>query len=196
MKSLVTFTLLALLAFANAQYFSAGWSPGQKKTEPKQPVATKPVPIPSEPAKATTNPLSLLNLFDTNMILKSGPSVALFNLFGINITQRMEAASLAKIWDERVPLITDDNYEDLIVNEALTEQEETDRVWIIVMYASSHIHSAKKKLITFLQFCNLPKIGWNFKISRQCIRLCIQRIPDYRRYTTREMGPHGLPKCH
>ena len=138
MKSLATFTLLALLASANAQYFSAGWSPGQKQPDPQQPVASKPV---SEPAKPTSL-RSLLNFFDTSKILKSGPSVALFNCFGINITERMEAASTAKIWDDRVPLITDDNYDDLIVNEALTEQEEIDRVWIIVMYVFSHIHFA------------------------------------------------------
>ena len=138
MKSLATFTLLALLASANAQYFSAGWSPGQKQPDPQQPVASKPV---SEPAKPTSL-RSLLNFFDTSKILKSGPSVALFNRFGINITERMEAASTAKIWDDRVPLITDDNFDDLIVNEALTEQEEIDRVWIIVMYVFSHIHFA------------------------------------------------------
>ena len=140
MKSLATFSLLALLASANAQYFSAGWSPGQKEPELHQPVASKPVA--AEPVKATTTSLGLLDLFDTNKILTSGPSVALFNRFGINITERMEIASLAKIWDERVPLITDDNYDTLIVNEALTEQEEIDRVWIIVMYASSCIHFA------------------------------------------------------
>ena len=140
MKSLLSFTLLAFLASANAQYFSAGWSPGQKQPEPQERVASKPpVPVAAEPAKATPmTPLSLLNLFDTSKILKSGPSVALFNRFGVNITERMETASLSKIWDERVPLITDDNYDDLIVNEALTEQEEIDRVWIIAMYVSSH----------------------------------------------------------
>ena len=141
MKSLATFSLLALLASSNAQYFSAGWSPDQKQPETQQPVAGEPTPI-AEPVKATTTPLNLLNLFDTTKILTSGPSVALFNRFGINITERMEIASLAKIWDERVPLITDDNYDDLVVNEALTEQEEIDRVWIIVMYVSPHIHFA------------------------------------------------------
>jgi hypothetical protein len=137
MKSLATFSLLALLASSNAQYFSAGWSPGQKQPEPQ---SLKPVPIAAEPVKATT-PFSLLSLFDTNKILTSGPSVALFDRFGINITERIEA-SLAQIWDERIPLITDDNYDDLIVNESLTELEEIDRVWIIVMYVSHHIHFA------------------------------------------------------
>ena len=36
-------------------------------------------------------------------------------------------------WDERIPFITDENFEELIVNEPLTEQEEKDRLWFIVM---------------------------------------------------------------
>ena len=132
----LSLALLALVASSNAQYFSAGWSPGQKQPEPQSPEhpvdsTSTPVPI-AEPAKTT--PLSLLNLFDTTKLLTSGPSVALFNRFGINITERIEASSLAHMWDERVPLITDDNYEDLVVNEVMTEQEEADRVWVIVMY--------------------------------------------------------------
>jgi len=136
--SLATFNLLALVASSNAQYFSAGWSPGQKQPEPQspvQPVDNLPTPTPiAEPVKPTS-PLSLLDLFDTNKLLTSGPSVALFNRFGINITEKVEASS--NIWDERIPLITDDNYEDLIVNEILTEQEEADRVWIIVISVTS-----------------------------------------------------------
>jgi hypothetical protein len=134
----LSLALLALVASSNAQYFSAGWSPGQKQPEPQSPEhpfdsTNTPVPI-AEPVKTT--PLSLLNLFDTTKLLTSGPSVSLFNRFGINITERIEASSLVHMWDERVPLITDDNYEDLVVNEVMTEQEEADRVWIIVMYVS------------------------------------------------------------
>jgi len=137
--SLATFSFLALVASSSAQYFSAGWSPGQKQPEPQspqEPVASdsKPSPI-AEPVKAT--PLRLSQLLDTNRLLTSGPSVAFFNTFGVNITQRVEASLLQKIWDERVPLITDDNYNDLIINETLTEQEEKDRVWLIVMYVLS-----------------------------------------------------------
>lgn len=135
--SLAAFSLLALVASTSAQYFSAGWTPGQKQPEPHSPetVDTKPEPPIAKPAKVSA-PFSLLNLFDTEKLLTSGPSVALFNRFGINITERLEASLLAKIWDERVTLLTDDNYNDVVVNEVLTEQEEEDRVWIIVMYVS------------------------------------------------------------
>ncbi|KAF8806259.1 hypothetical protein BYT27DRAFT_7168667 [Phlegmacium glaucopus] len=140
--SLATVTFLALVASSSAQYFSAGWTPGQKQPEHQPPQesqviasVTKPSPIPEPPVKAT--PFSLSNLLDINRVLTTGPSVALFNRFGINITERVEASRLENIWDIRVPLITDDNYNDLIVNETLTEQEEKDRVWIIVISVTS-----------------------------------------------------------
>ena len=65
----------------------------------------------------------------------SPPAVALFGRLGVNITERMQGAleGGSQQWDQRIPLITDDNYNDLIVNESLTEQEEKDRTWLIVM---------------------------------------------------------------
>jgi len=73
-------------------------------------------------------------LFDISKILTSEPLVSLFQRAGLNITEKLEGAiEKSKLWDDRVPLITDDNYSNLIVNEPLTEQEEHNRVWIIVM---------------------------------------------------------------
>jgi len=140
--SLATFSLLALVASSNAQYFSAGWTPGQKHPETPSPVQATPLSRSTPPPSAEQpvkpfSPSSLLNLFDITKLLTSGPSVAFFDRFGINITERVEASALAQKWDERVPLITDDNYQDLIVNEVLTEQEEIDRVWIIVISVTS-----------------------------------------------------------
>lgn len=123
----LSLALLALVTSSSAQYFSAGWNPQPETQEP----TANPSPI-SEPVKIT--PLSLLKSFDINKILTSAPSVALFNRFGINITEKIEASLLSNIWDQRVPLINDDNYDDLVINEIMTEQEEIDRVWIIVVY--------------------------------------------------------------
>ena len=39
-------------------------------------------------------------------------------------------------WDERIPLITDENYGELIVNETLTAQEERERIWFLIVYVS------------------------------------------------------------
>jgi hypothetical protein len=64
----------------------------------------------------------------------TGPIAQLFNRLGINITERLQAAQAnLEIWDGRVPLITDENYNDVIVNEALTEEEAKNRVWFLLM---------------------------------------------------------------
>lgn len=132
--SVLSLGLYILVATSvNAQYFSAGWTPGQ------------PVPdthakgdIPQEPGHKVSpqriTPSSIVNFFDITTLLSSPLSVSLFSKLGINITERLESAlEKTKVWDNRVPLITDDNYHDLIVNEPLTPQEEQDRTWIIVM---------------------------------------------------------------
>ena len=130
--SLASIFLLALVGSSSAQYFSAGWQPGRAAQETTdasvpEPSSTPEAAAPAQPQK----PFSFFSLFDLNHILTSEPAAALFNKVGINITERVQNA---KIWDERVELITDDNYKELIVNEPLTEKEEKDRVWVIVMY--------------------------------------------------------------
>ena len=128
--SLVSFSSLAssFVASASAQYFSEGWAPGQTVTTE----AAAPTFIPNNPAAASAG--GLAGLFDISKILTSEPLVSLFQRAGLNITEKLEGAiEKSKLWDDRVPLITDDNYSNLIVNEPLTEQEEHNRVWIIVM---------------------------------------------------------------
>ena len=132
--SLAAISLFALAGSSNAQYFSGGWRPGQAAQETTATYVPEPssTPEPAAPAQPQ-KPFSLSSLFDFNRILTSGPAAALFSQVGINITEKVQAALDVKIWDERVELITDENYKELIVNEPLTEQEEKDRVWIIVM---------------------------------------------------------------
>jgi len=117
--------ILALTAVStNAQYFSAGWSPGQAIPKPED--ASLP-PVPQKPAAKSPEP------FLTGL-LKSETSTSLFSRFGINITQILENnAAQNKVWDTRVPLITDNNFYELIVDETLTTQEEQDRTWVIVI---------------------------------------------------------------
>lgn len=135
----VSWVVLALAISTNAQYFSDGWSPGQQTTKgAPQAVPTfvpKEKPVPKSPPSIK----DLTALLDIKYLLSSAPALSLFSSFGINITDRLAAAEVAnKIWDERVPLITDENYQDLIVNEPLTEQEEKDRTWVIVMCVPLH----------------------------------------------------------
>ncbi|KAH9002210.1 hypothetical protein EDB86DRAFT_2898638 [Lactarius hatsudake] len=129
----LAFTALTLVVPSGAQYFSAGWTPGQavptvtpdtSSFEPK--VTSLPPPREGE------------SRFSLSYLLSTGPAAQLFDRFGINITERLEAAkNNSEIWDGRVPLITDDNYNDLIVNEVLTEEEEKSRVWLLIVTASS-----------------------------------------------------------
>jgi hypothetical protein len=118
--------LLALAPLVAAEYFSAGWQPGQ----PAHPTQAPPAPTytPSPPSSK-----GLSDLFSLNTLLTLPPVAGLFDRFGINITERV-ALSRADLWDERIPFITDHNYNDLIVNEALTEEEQASRVWLLVVY--------------------------------------------------------------
>jgi len=132
-----TFTLAAL-AFttpACAQYFSAGWTPGQAvpaeaPSAPSYEPETTPSPLP--PKRSAESPFSL------SYLLSSGPFSQLFDRLGINISERLEAAEAdLELWDKRVPLVTDENYNDLVVNEVLTSEEEKDRVWFLIITAAS-----------------------------------------------------------
>jgi len=128
--------VLAALAFAGpscAQYFSTGWTPGQA-VPAEAPVASsyEPETTPSSLPRSGESPFSL------SYLLSSGPFSQLLDRLGINITERLEAAQTnLEIWDKRVPLVTDENYNDLIVNEALTSEEEKDRVWFLIITAAS-----------------------------------------------------------
>ncbi|KAH8988479.1 hypothetical protein EDB92DRAFT_1870815 [Lactarius akahatsu] len=129
----LAFTALTLVAPSGAQYFSAGWTPGQAV-----PTVT-PDASSFEPKATSLPPLREgESRFSLSYLLSTGPAAQLFDRLGINITERLEAAkNNSEIWDGRVPLVTDDNYNDLIVNEVLTEEEEKSRVWLLIVTASS-----------------------------------------------------------
>jgi hypothetical protein len=134
MKLLLFFSSL-LLASARAQYFSDGWKPGDKVTQ-ETPAASAPTAkasLGTNPNQAPVQHNSIWELLDFSKVLLSEPAVQLFSKFGVNITERM-AAMAETPWDDRIPLITDTNYHDMIVNETFTsEEEEKNRVWAIMM---------------------------------------------------------------
>jgi hypothetical protein len=134
MKFSPILAVLTFVASIEAQYFSAGWAPGQPIPEEASPLPTSQPEKGALPSKRIS-PSTIASQFDISKILTSEPVVSLFGRFGINITEKVQAAfeQSKNKWDERIPLITDDNYNDLIVNEPLTEQEEKDRTWIILM---------------------------------------------------------------
>ncbi|TFK43896.1 hypothetical protein BDQ12DRAFT_623119 [Crucibulum laeve] len=131
-------SILSLLAVgaAHAQYLSEGWHPGQATftvtEQAAQPSFVPPPPLADAPPPQKPSIKGIMDLFDISNILTSKPVAALFEKAGINITNKVEEQN--KLWDERIPLITDDNYKDMIVNEEFKdEQEEKDRTWIIVI---------------------------------------------------------------
>lgn len=149
LTNLATLGVLALSGSLSvqAQYFSEGWKPGQpvKQTTAVEPQVTY---VPGEgiksgspdspkgqeapPAKPTMKP-SLMNLLDPEKLLGT-----VLQKLGYNITSHLEDQ---KIWDERITLVTDDNFNELIKEEEFASDEEAqDRTWVIAMYV--HILSA------------------------------------------------------
>jgi len=118
-----------LFGAVSAQYFSAGWAPGQpvQQESATEWSPNQGVPRNAQPRQQTS--------FDWTKLLTDGPVGSLFEKAGINITKNIEDAALkeANRWDKRIPLITDDNYDNLVVNETLTEEEEKERIWFIVI---------------------------------------------------------------
>ena len=134
---------LASLAFAglvSAQYLSEGWKPGQPVAKGQTGYTHQAAPTGGAVPGSQETPAprkSLASLFSLEALLESGPVQALFGSAGVNITEKLQAAreQQASLWDERIPLITDDNYENMIVEEKFeTLEEEKDRAWFIIMY--------------------------------------------------------------
>ncbi|KAH8096682.1 hypothetical protein BXZ70DRAFT_1078720 [Cristinia sonorae] len=134
----ISLALLACASSASAQYFSEGWAPGKPTTQ-VAPAATPGAGVPEaeQPAPATGG--GGLGGFDLTRILEMGPFKSLFDTIGINITQSMENVRAAAngVWDERIPFITDDNYDAVIVNETLTKEEEENRTWFVLITAQT-----------------------------------------------------------
>jgi hypothetical protein len=130
---------LALTASANAQYFSGGWAPG--KAVPTKVAASSSSYAPEATSTKTSPGISSLkdlsSMFDLSNLLASGPVASLAARAGINISEKLAEVKSRTLWDDRIPLITDDNYEDIIVNEPMTEKEEKDRVWFLVITVTS-----------------------------------------------------------
>ncbi|TRM67814.1 hypothetical protein BD626DRAFT_479909 [Schizophyllum amplum] len=154
MRLLQSLSLLALLSSASAQYFSQGWDPSKPIPTSSYGQAKKAAHARSEEGAADAatadieplTPSKIMSYFDTEKLLRTDVAKSLFSQVGINITERLDATQGAP-WDERIQLITDDNYENVIVNEQLTEEEEKERVWCIVITTSTAKHDAISKFV-------------------------------------------------
>ncbi|PCH40984.1 hypothetical protein WOLCODRAFT_131634 [Wolfiporia cocos MD-104 SS10] len=134
----VVSTLLACALCASAQYFSEGWKPGQPV--PTGSYEQQPAAVQSKPAGSSR--------FNLTNIFTEGAVGSLMGKLGVNMTERLEKAKAeaeVEIWDTRIPLITDDNYEEIIVNEPLSPEEEADRVWFLIISVSKSGKNAFSK---------------------------------------------------
>ncbi|TBU33048.1 hypothetical protein BD311DRAFT_473959 [Dichomitus squalens] len=142
----ILFTSLLCAASAHAQYFSAGWTPGQKVADEQPP---EPAYTFDPAAQAASRPAPAAGgkqLGFVDKILTSGPVSSLFGKIGLNMSEVIARGSVSP-WDERIPIITDENYEEIIVNEKLTPEEEKERVWFLIVSVTSSQNSEISKIV-------------------------------------------------
>lgn len=125
---------LALLPLVATSAWAGYNNYHQADLEPENAVYTQPPP--EEKPKAQSFLERLQHAFDLEAILTSGPVVSIAAKAGINITEKIQAAKAAAEgsgWDRHIPLITDENYRETIVEEPLGLDELDQRVWFLLM---------------------------------------------------------------
>jgi len=133
-------TLLSFSTSISAQYYSTGWQPGQKVvredvdaqgwTASDHPEGSPPPPVDTGAVLPAETP------FHWSKILTEGPIGNALLKVGLNYTAAREEAERRKanMWDRRIPLVTDESYESLIVNETFSDEEEKkERVWFLIV---------------------------------------------------------------
>jgi len=123
---------LAIAALTSAQYLSQGWQPGQPAYVTQDAPASIYTPGVEQPGTSSASS-GLSELFSVHTLLTWSPVASLLEHLGVNITEHVSLTK-AHLWDERITLITDDNFRELVVREPLTEEQVKNRVWIVIMY--------------------------------------------------------------
>ncbi|CAE6396825.1 unnamed protein product [Rhizoctonia solani] len=129
--------LLLALGSVQAQYFSEGWTPGQAiPTETIDAETVTPASTATPAAKWSWQEFSSKHL-DLGKIVTEGPIATALSGIGINAVEQFELArkrAAERGWDERIPLLTDSNYELLVKNETFDSPEEAEkRTWFVVV---------------------------------------------------------------
>ncbi|GJJ07330.1 hypothetical protein Clacol_001531 [Clathrus columnatus] len=207
MTVLQTLTWILLLVSAThgeAFQYSSGWSPGQKTTQvtPQVVPTFSPSPSQSESGK-----------FSWSSLFTSGPIGSILSRSGINVTEKLaEAQEKSKLpWDDKIPMITDNNYEELIFNEKFaTQKEEEDRVWFIIVSAARNQRTSVSVLVDeeFNKAYNmsvtegdLPFVRWGridyLNVTRLTTKWAVWKAPLYiiakdRGKTLRFLNPQAL----
>ena len=147
---------VASAADADVNDYSEGWAAEAAAAETAPSPSTFSLTAPTEsttslPA-ASTPPSS--PWFDWTRLVKSGPIYNLLTRAGVNITQHLDAVSQRvneKPWDPRIPMITDENWEDMVLNEPLFPEDEKGRTWFMVVCVPLLLVTAHNLLIMLLQ---------------------------------------------
>ncbi|TFK55412.1 hypothetical protein OE88DRAFT_1672021 [Heliocybe sulcata] len=193
-------SLAYLAVCVSGQYFSEGWQPGQPVPSANPERALRPGASPPQgaPGQAQQDSAGLL-----------GAVSGLLEKAGINITKNTGPG-----WDERVPLITDANYEEMVVNEELMPEEEEERAWFIVVTVTSgqseglskYVDQAFDTAFNETQIENdLPNIRWGridyLNVTGVTTRWNVWQAPLYvlatnhgqtlRFYKPRHLRPHA-----
>lgn len=129
MKLPVLLLPLSFTAFSSAQYNSEGGQPGQQQrfdlSDASHPHAQSPAQTFHRSAEEPS---------------QTAPAVvSLFEKMGVDFTEAVPEPEVESAWDPRIPLITDENFDEVITHEELTPEEETERVWFLIMYVGSRL---------------------------------------------------------
>ena len=133
---IATSLICAVASSADANDYSDGWAAEAAAAETTPSTSswtaltesTTSLPAASTPASSPW--------FDWTRLVTSGPIYHLLTSVGVNVTQHLDAVSQRvneKPWDPRVPMITDENWEDMVLNEPLFPEDEKDRTWFMVV---------------------------------------------------------------
>ncbi|KAF8592583.1 hypothetical protein K439DRAFT_1625932 [Ramaria rubella] len=174
--------IFVTIANAEAFHYSSGWSPGQTSS------SVNPTASPQ-----AQNPSS--QQFSWSSFLTSGPIATFFAKSGVNMTERLaEAQRKAELpWDDRIPMIRDDNFEELIFNESFATPEEDEvRIWFLVVTITSNQRSGISAVVDqefneayeiSLKDQDLPHVRWGridyLNVTRLTTKWGVWRAPIY-----------------
>ncbi|KAH7105635.1 hypothetical protein BKA62DRAFT_690379 [Auriculariales sp. MPI-PUGE-AT-0066] len=150
MRPALALSLLVSAASVAAQYVSSGWQPGQTPRvvrmrdtgyDPANPYRPNPAP----PADAQTDQQQQQQPVQETpkhskatggfwvQLFSSGPLADFAQKVGVNVSRVVERQHIDDAWDRRIPLIYDEDFNETVVHEVMTREEEEDRVWALVI---------------------------------------------------------------
>lgn len=154
MRATFLSTLALGLAAPAVHAYTAGWQPGQSYTKYMTSTSSAAFSIPTHAGDKAgqTEPFKFSDLtsgkFGVEYLLTHGPFARVIERLGFNVTAHLAAAreGMPTRFYTEIPLLTDENYEEDLMNEQFSSfEEEEERVWAVMVYVLV--------VIFFLHFC-------------------------------------------